>query len=76
MHTFANALAIYLGRDAKAEAALAAKVNRSQASINRYRNGKRFPDAETARAIDEHTGGEVPFTAWQSDFFARAGLAA
>lgn len=76
MDSFQSALAIYLARDENAESALAAKVKRSQAAINRYRHGKRFPDADTARLIDEHTDGEVPFKAWQADFLTRSGIAA
>lgn len=76
METFQAALAAYLKLDENAEGALAAKIGRSQAAINRYRNGKRFPDAETARAIAEHTNDAVPFSAWQADFLARSGIAA
>ena len=75
MNDFQLALAAYLARDDSAECDLAAAVGRSQAAINRYRNGKRFPDAETARAIETRTDGEVPFSAWQADFLARSGLA-
>lgn len=74
MDTFQKALATYLKRDENAECALASKVGKSQAAINRYRNGKRFPDAETARLIDEQTEGEVPFAAWQADFLTRSGI--
>lgn len=76
MDTFQQALKAYLDIDENAECALASKVKRSQAAINRYRNGKRFPDAETARLIDEHTDGAVPFNNWQADFLARSGIAA
>jgi len=76
MDTFQSALEAYLARAENAEVALAEKVGRSQAAINRYRNGKRFPDANTARAIHEHTCGQVPYSAWQSDFLARSGIAA
>lgn len=65
----------YLKEGENDEARLAVQINRSQAAVNRYRNGKRFPDAETARLIDAATGGAVPFSAWQADFMARAGLA-
>lgn len=74
MNTFQSALAAYLAKDENAECVLAEKVGRSQAAINRYRNGKRFPDAVTARAIHDQTDGEVPFAAWQEDFLARSGV--
>lgn len=76
MNTFQTALAAYLSKDENAECALAEKVGCSQAAINRYRNGNRFPNAETARSIDEHTKGEVPYAAWKADFLARSGIAA
>lgn len=74
--SYQHTLASFLSREENAEKGLAEKVGRSQAAINRYRNGKRFPDADTARLIDQHTDGEVPFAVWQADFMARSGLAA
>jgi transcriptional regulator with XRE-family HTH domain len=74
MNTFQAALKAYLDEDGNAESALAEKVGRSQAAINRYRCGKRFPDADTARLIEKHTSGAVPFSAWQADFLVRSGL--
>lgn len=74
MKTFQTALAAYLKRDENAESALASAIGRSQAAVNRYRNGNRFPDAQTARLIETKTGGEVPFSAWQADFLARSGI--
>lgn len=76
MSTYSTLLAAFLARDENAETALAEKVGRSQAAINRYRNARRFPDADTARLIETHTNGEVPFAAWQSEFLARSGIAA
>lgn len=75
MSIYQQRLADFLSRDENAESALAAKVGRSQASVNRYRNGRRFPDAETARLIEAHTGGEVAFALWQSEFLTRSGIA-
>ncbi|HWK40796.1 MAG TPA: transcriptional regulator [Croceibacterium sp.] len=75
MSTFQSTLAAYLGQADNAEQVLAERINRSQAAVNRYRNGKRFPDAETARLIHEATGGQVPFSAWEADFLVRSGLA-
>lgn len=72
--TYQQALAAFLAHAENAETALAERVGKSQAAINRYRNGKRFPDAETARLIDRETRGQVSFAIWQSDFLARSGL--
>jgi len=44
--------------------------------VTRYANGKRFPDADTARAIDDATDGAVPFDAWRAEFERRSGLVA
>lgn len=74
--TYQDSLAAYFAAPDRTEGALAEAIGRSQATINRYRNGLRLPDAETARLIDQHTGGEVPFSVWQATFLARAGLAA
>lgn len=76
MDTFQKALSAYLAKDENAECALAQGIGRSQAAVNRYRHGKRFPDADTARLIDEKTNGDVPFAFWQADFLARSGIAA
>lgn len=76
MDTFQSALSAYLSKDENGESALAAKVGKSQAAINRYRNGKRFPDALTARLIEQHTDGEVPFSAWEDTFLMRSGITA
>jgi transcriptional regulator with XRE-family HTH domain len=76
MTTYQQALAAFLAREENAETALAERVGKSQAAINRYRNGKRFPDADTARIIDRETQGEVSFSIWQADFLSRSGLSA
>lgn len=69
-------MADFLAKEENTESALAAKVGRTQAAINRYRRGVRFPDAETARAIEQHTAGAVPFDVWQAEFLSRSGIAA
>lgn len=74
MSTFQKALNDWLGDPANTQAALADAIGTKQASISRYADGKRFPDAATARRIDEFTGGRVPFNTWQADFLSRAGL--
>lgn len=76
MTSYQAVLSAYLAKPENDESALAALVGKSQAAINRYRNGRRFPDAQTARLIDQSTNGEVPFSAWQDEFFARSGIAA
>lgn len=76
MGTYKDALDAYLKRDGNSEPALAEAVGCKQATINRYRNGKRFPDATTARELDAKTDGQVPFALWQSEFFERSGIAA
>ena len=72
--TYRQALTAFLSREENAETNLAERVGRSQAAINRYRNGKRFPDAETARLIERHTDGEVSFAVWQAEFLSRSGI--
>jgi transcriptional regulator with XRE-family HTH domain len=74
MSTYREALAAYLSLEGNDEIGLAEKVGCSQATINRYRHGKRFPDAENARAIDAATGGAVSFSLWQAEFLQRSGL--
>jgi transcriptional regulator with XRE-family HTH domain len=76
MQTYSEHLRAYLAGTGASERDLAARVAKTQASINRYRNGGRFPDAETARRIDQETQGAVPFAVWQAEFMARSGLAA
>lgn len=74
--SYKDALADFLAKEENTESALAAKVGKSQVAIHRYRKGQRFPDADTARAIEEQTSGAVPFAVWQQDFMARSGIAA
>lgn len=74
--TYKDALSAYLEKPGSTETALAEAIGRKQPTINRYRKGERFPDAQTARLIDERTGGEVPFSVWQAEFLNRSGLAA
>jgi transcriptional regulator with XRE-family HTH domain len=74
MSTYATALKAYLDRAENKEADLAAVIEKTQPAVNRYRKGERFPDAATARLIDEATNGEVPFTLWQTEFLTRSGI--
>lgn len=76
MQTYKDTLKAYLEPDERTQEALAAKVGVKQASIHRYAAGARFPDAEVARKIDEHTDGAVPFSLWQAEAMSRLGIAA
>lgn len=74
MSSYKDSLSAFLARNENRESELAQLVGRTQATINRYRNGRRFPDADTARLIEQHTGGEVSFAIWQTDFLRRSGI--
>ncbi|ABD27449.1 hypothetical protein Saro_3014 [Novosphingobium aromaticivorans DSM 12444] len=76
MSTYHETLSAFLSEGSMGERELAAAIGRTQVTINRYRNGNRFPDARTARLIDDATGGKVPFPIWQAEFLSRSGLAA
>lgn len=71
MDAYRSALAAYLEPRDRTQEDLASKARCTQASINRYVNGVRFPDADTARRIDEATDGAVPFSTWQAVATAR-----
>lgn len=74
MSTYSQALDAFLKRPENKETDLAAAIDKTQASVNRYRNAERFPDADTARLIERATAGEVSFAIWQADFLSRSGL--
>jgi len=74
MSTFQNALSAWLRSEGNTQTDLGAAIGKSQAAVHRYASGDRFPDATTARAIEQHTNGDVPFHLWQADFLARAGI--
>lgn len=76
MSTFQQSLAEWLSVEGNAQAALAEAIGKSQAAVSRYARGERFPDADTARQIDQHTSGLVPFACWQREFLTRSGLGA
>ena len=76
MQTYKASLGAYLAEPGRTENALAELIGKTQPAVHRYRTGDRFPDADTARAIDKHTGGEVPFSLWQEEFLRRSGIAA
>jgi transcriptional regulator with XRE-family HTH domain len=73
--TYQQTLSAYLATTGTAQAELAAAIGKTQGSVSRYANG-RFPDADTARLIDKHTGGQVPFEVWQREYLSNAGIAA
>jgi hypothetical protein len=76
MNAYATTLKHYLETPGVKQETLAAAVKRTQPSIWRYANDERFPDAVTARLIDEATGGVVPFALWQSVAMKRLGISA
>lgn len=77
MNIYSEALDTYLKRaDAKKQVELAEAAECTQAAISRYRTGKRFPDSQTAAALDGATGGLVSFTLWRAVAAERAGIAA
>lgn len=74
MDNFCKALSEWLDQPANTQACLAAAIGKTQAAVQRYKSGSRFPDAETARKIAKHTGGAVPFSVWYADFLVRFGI--
>lgn len=76
MQTYKDKLGEYLAQPGRTENALAALIGKTQPAVHRYRTGDRFPDADTARDIEKHTEGEVPFSLWQAEFLRRSGIAA
>lgn len=76
MNAYQTALQHFLSRPGVKQEDIAAKIKKSQPALNRYARGKRFPDADTARLIEEATGGVVPFALWQSITLAKMGIAA
>ena len=74
--TYTEQLAAWLAQPGRTEHAMAKSIGKAQPTVNRYRNGKLLPDAATARLIDAHTSGHVPFAVWQGEFLRRSGIAA
>jgi len=75
MSTYSASLLAYL-KEGATHSGLAEMIGKTQVAVTRYANGKRFPDADTARAIDDATDGAVPFDAWRAEFERRSGLVA
>lgn len=76
MNAYQSALQAFLKKDGVRQVDIAAKIGKPQPTLNRYARGKRFPDADTARAIDSATDGAVPFALWQSVKLAELGIEA
>jgi len=74
MSSYQEILRKYVAEQANTQAALAEKIGRSQAAVNRYARGLRFPDSDTARQIDAATAGAVPFAVWQTEMARRLGM--
>ena len=74
MDAYSTALKHYLAKPDVKQDDLAEAIKRSQPAVFRYANGKRFPDAETARLIEAATNGVVPFKLWQSVAMQRLGM--
>lgn len=74
MSKYAQALDEFLSEPGNKVMDLAAAIGTQQPNITRYRLGERFPNADVARAIENGTGGKVPFALWQAEFLARAGI--
>lgn len=72
--TYAETLKAFLERKENTQTVMADAIGKTQVAVHRYAAGDRFPDAETARSIDAHTDGEVPFSLWQCEFLSRAGI--
>lgn len=76
MNAYQTALKHFLDRDGVKQADIAARIGKKQPTVHRYASGDRFPDAQTARRIDEATGGVVSFALWQSVAMEKLGIAA
>lgn len=74
MGTYSDTLKAHLGGDDVNQERIAEAIGKSQASVSRYAKGLRFPDADTARAIERVTAGAVPFAIWQNEAMERAGI--
>ncbi len=75
MNKYSQSLRDFLANPENKEHEVAARAQTSQASINRYRNGNRFPNADMARRIEGATNGEVPFSVWREAAAEKFGLA-
>ena len=75
MDIYRAALSQYLDPPERTQEALGAAIGKSQVAISRYVNGERFPDVDTARAIDAATDGAVPLSLWRADAAQRFGIA-
>ena len=76
MNAYQRALSHFLDRPDVKQDDVAAKAGISQAAVNRYAHGKRFPNAARAKMIEEATGGAVSFELWQGVAAEKFGIAA
>lgn len=76
MNAYHRALERFLQSPGVKQDDVAEKAGLSQAAVNRYARGKRFPNAERARLIEAATGGAVSFELWQSVAAEKFGIAA
>ena len=74
MSIYSELLSSFISDGHDTQVGLAEKIGKSQVAVHRYANGARFPDSDTARAIDAATGGAVPFSKWREEAAARLGL--
>lgn len=73
MDAYPKALAAYLAGNVRQDD-FAKAVGCTQAAISRYKGGQRFPDASTARAIEQASRGAVPFALWEREALKRLGV--
>ena len=59
-------LSQYLSNEGIRQTEFAVRVGRTQATISRILNGEAQPSAELAAAIENETGGRVPFWTWKA----------
>src|SRR5690349_1101639 len=74
MNAYSTALKHFLDQPGVKQQDVATRISRSQAALNRYAHGRRFPDADTAKLIDTATKGVVGFKLWQSVAMERLGI--
>jgi transcriptional regulator with XRE-family HTH domain len=76
MNAYQSALERFLDRTDIRQDDVAEKAGLSQAAINRYAKGKRFPNADRAKLIAKATDNAVSFELWQTVAAEKFGIAA
>lgn len=74
MDAYSTALKHYLETPGVKQDTLAEAIGCKQPTVHRYAAGDRFPNSQTARLIDQATGGIVSFALWQSVAMKRLGI--